>query len=165
MPITRTAMIDDDGSGTTGTIFNNAWKQEFYNQIDANPGLVAYTPTWGATGSQPTIGNGTLNGSYARLGKVVFVNFVLTIGSTTFVGGGAWIFGLPPLGAPDPFTLSAEVFDSAVGSYVGTVSQFGATTALFYAAGAPNGIGPLAPFTFKAGDRLRAGGVLFYSGL
>ena len=35
MPITRTAMIDDDGSGTTGTIINNAWKQEIYNQIDA----------------------------------------------------------------------------------------------------------------------------------
>lgn len=34
MPITRTAMIDDDGSGTTGTILNNAWKQELYNQID-----------------------------------------------------------------------------------------------------------------------------------
>jgi len=34
MAITRTAMVDDDGSGTTGTIINNAWKTEFYNQID-----------------------------------------------------------------------------------------------------------------------------------
>jgi hypothetical protein len=34
MPITRTPMVDDDGSGTTGTILNNAWKTEFYNQID-----------------------------------------------------------------------------------------------------------------------------------
>jgi hypothetical protein len=38
MPITRTPMVDDDGSGTTGTIINNAWKQELYGQID---GLVA----------------------------------------------------------------------------------------------------------------------------
>lgn len=38
MPITRTPMIDDDGSGTTGTIINNAWKTEFYNQIDAVAG-------------------------------------------------------------------------------------------------------------------------------
>ena len=36
MPITRTSMMDDDGSGTTGTILNNAWKQELYNQIDAD---------------------------------------------------------------------------------------------------------------------------------
>jgi len=35
MPITRTPMIDDDGSGTTGTIINNAWKTELYDQIDA----------------------------------------------------------------------------------------------------------------------------------
>src|SRR5215471_9962850 len=34
MPITRTAMVDDDGSGTTGTVINNAWKQELYDQID-----------------------------------------------------------------------------------------------------------------------------------
>lgn len=33
--ITRTAMTDDDGSGTTGTVFNNAWKVSFYDQIDA----------------------------------------------------------------------------------------------------------------------------------
>jgi hypothetical protein len=35
MAITRTNMVDDDGSGTTGTIINNAWKQELYGQIDA----------------------------------------------------------------------------------------------------------------------------------
>jgi hypothetical protein len=35
MPITRTPIIDDDGSNTTGTVFENAWKQEFYDQIDA----------------------------------------------------------------------------------------------------------------------------------
>jgi hypothetical protein len=35
MPITRTPMVDDDGTGTTGTIINDAWKQELYDQIDA----------------------------------------------------------------------------------------------------------------------------------
>ena len=35
MPITRTPIIDDDGTGRTGTPVDNAWKQEFYNQIDA----------------------------------------------------------------------------------------------------------------------------------
>jgi hypothetical protein len=42
MPITRTPMVDDDGSGTTGTIINNAWKQELYGQIDGTlPGWTA----------------------------------------------------------------------------------------------------------------------------
>lgn len=35
MPIQRTAWQDDDGSGTTGTIINNAEKTLLYNQIDA----------------------------------------------------------------------------------------------------------------------------------
>lgn len=35
MPIDRTPIIDDDGTGTTGTVIDNAWKQELYDQIDS----------------------------------------------------------------------------------------------------------------------------------
>jgi hypothetical protein len=35
MAISRTPIVDDDGSGNTGTVIDNAWKQEFYDQIDA----------------------------------------------------------------------------------------------------------------------------------
>ena len=55
MAITRTAMVDDDGSGTTGTIFNNAWKTELYGQIDAallgGSGITANVVTTSATGT------------------------------------------------------------------------------------------------------------------
>lgn len=34
MPIVRTAWVDDDGTGTTGTVINNAEKTLLYNQID-----------------------------------------------------------------------------------------------------------------------------------
>jgi hypothetical protein len=37
MPITRTPIIDDDGSAQTGTVIDNAWKQQLYDQIDAMP--------------------------------------------------------------------------------------------------------------------------------
>lgn len=53
MAITRTPMTDDDGSGTTGTILNNAWKQELYGQIDAfmgpvvDPVVIHLTPAGG----------------------------------------------------------------------------------------------------------------------
>jgi hypothetical protein len=33
--ISRTAIVDDDGTGTTGTVLGNAWKQELYDQIDS----------------------------------------------------------------------------------------------------------------------------------
>jgi len=41
MAITRTAWIDDDGSGTTGTVINNAEKTLLYDQIDAALGTTA----------------------------------------------------------------------------------------------------------------------------
>ena len=43
MPITRTSQIDDDGTGMTGTVWNNAWKTELYNQIDAALGALVAT--------------------------------------------------------------------------------------------------------------------------
>jgi hypothetical protein len=72
MAITRTAMIDDDGSGTTGTIINNAWKTELYNQIDGAVGGYsegAWTPTdlSGAALTFPTA-----VGGYVLLGPLLF---------------------------------------------------------------------------------------------
>ena len=45
MAITRTPMVDDDGSGTTGTIINSAWKVELYDQIDAAI-VTGLAPAW-----------------------------------------------------------------------------------------------------------------------
>ena len=50
MPIGRTAIVNDDSTGTTGTILDNAWKQELYDQIDAVSSGVIQTTT--ATGTQ-----------------------------------------------------------------------------------------------------------------
>jgi hypothetical protein len=58
--ITRTPMVDDDGSGEVGTVLNNAWKQELYNQIDA---LVS-----GAGGSADVITSATGGSSGAIAG-------------------------------------------------------------------------------------------------
>jgi hypothetical protein len=44
MPITRTPIIDDSGTGMDGTVLNNAWKQELYNQIDAMGGVTNSPP-------------------------------------------------------------------------------------------------------------------------
>jgi hypothetical protein len=48
MAIPRTADVDDDGSLTTGTIRNNAWKTALYDQIDARWSEATTT----ATGTQ-----------------------------------------------------------------------------------------------------------------
>jgi hypothetical protein len=59
-PITRTPIVNDDGSLTVGTVFENGWKTELYNQIDAAiSGSVAAPP-----------GNVSIGGGFALAGSV-----------------------------------------------------------------------------------------------
>lgn len=53
-----------------------------------------YTPTWTAT-ANPAIGNGTLEGKYALVGKLCTVRIGMVAGSTTTFGTGEWKFALP----------------------------------------------------------------------
>jgi hypothetical protein len=73
MAITRTPIIDDDGSGTTGTAIDNAWKQQFYDQIDAVVGGVA--PVYGSFTPADRSGAGlvfpTATGAFAQIGRLV----------------------------------------------------------------------------------------------
>jgi hypothetical protein len=65
--ITRTNWIDDDGSGTTGTVINNAVKTDLYNQIDIALAKVAQL-----AGGNTFTGNQTLTG-------VVWINLTSDI--------------------------------------------------------------------------------------
>jgi hypothetical protein len=109
MAITRTAMVDDDGSGTTGTIINNAWKTEFYNQIDsalASGGGAAIvdvpfsaanftTPDAGCTW---TVTAGQVTYFYTVNGKLVTVS--LQIAGSVITGTPIFLHvALPPIGA------------------------------------------------------------------
>ncbi|GAA3769470.1 hypothetical protein ACFS5L_36385 [Streptomyces phyllanthi] len=67
----------------------------------------AYTPAWTAETTNPAIGNGTLTGKYALVGKVCHFSALVTFGSTTAYGSGAYSLGLPvragALGGLPPF--------------------------------------------------------------
>lgn len=59
-------------------------------------GWQSYTPllqSW--DGLAPSLGNGTLVGRYAQIGKTVFMRAVLTVGSTTQRGTSYWTISLP----------------------------------------------------------------------
>ncbi len=55
----------------------------------------AYTPTWTAGTTNPSIGNGTLTGRYIVIGKLCTYVLGLVMGSTTTYGSGNWAFSLP----------------------------------------------------------------------
>ncbi|MFI9153776.1 hypothetical protein [Streptomyces sp. NPDC053367] len=55
----------------------------------------AYTPVWTADTTAPSIGNGTLTGKYAVVGKVCHFSTLVAFGTTTTYGSGNYSFSLP----------------------------------------------------------------------
>jgi len=131
MAITRTPMIDDDGSGTTGTIINNAWKQELYNQID---GYITENLPWtpvDASGAGLVFSVSTA--IYTRINHLVAVTLNMSYPASAS-GAAAVIGGLPfaANGASGLYTAYgiARVFHIGAGSK--TVLVLNGTTGAQY---------------------------------
>jgi len=78
----NTAPLVADSTQSTGLRWDNdAW--------------TSYTPTWTSSGTQPTLGNGTIQGKYKQRGKIVIAQYYLKLGSTSTAGTGNYYFGLP----------------------------------------------------------------------
>ena len=91
--IPRTPWIDDDGSGQTGTVLNNAVKTHLYNEIDVALAQVAgprtlFVPTLTAGGN--TIGPtyGTRTASYTRAGNLFHIQIGFTLTALGAPGSG-----------------------------------------------------------------------------
>ncbi|MDX2759325.1 hypothetical protein PV367_10715 [Streptomyces europaeiscabiei] len=54
-----------------------------------------YTPTWTAETTNPAIGNGSLTGKYAIVGKTCHFTMLMQFGSTTTYGSGDYFIGYP----------------------------------------------------------------------
>jgi hypothetical protein len=105
MPITRTPWIDDDGTGTTGTIINNAEKQLLYNQIDELCGLgptaipfasLVFFDSFGAVAASNYVG------AFVRHGAEIHLRITLTAAPVTGGTGAASIGGFPWDAIPGP---------------------------------------------------------------
>lgn len=57
--------------------------------------FVSYTPSWTASTTSPTIGNGVLAGWHRKRSQVGDVLITVTVGSTSTAGSGVYRFGLP----------------------------------------------------------------------
>lgn len=101
MAITRTPMIDDDGSGTTGTVINNAWKVELYDQIDAalatGSGYLegTFVPSLSFGGAAVGLTYATRAGIYVKIGRLVWVQVQVTLSAKGSSAGAAQLDGLP----------------------------------------------------------------------
>jgi hypothetical protein len=66
------------------------------NTLDDYEESFAYTPTWSSAGTPPSLGDGSIVGHYIKIGRMVHLYVLLTMGGTTTYGGAdAWTLSLP----------------------------------------------------------------------
>lgn len=121
---------------------------------------IPYTPTWTCTGTAPSLGNGTLVGTYGRVGKYVHIKIALTGGSGTTFGTGQFQFALPVTAADTTDVLSAVLVDSGTQFYAGTgiLKSTGLVTATWTGDSSAGGPSFNSPFTWAVNDQVRIAG-------
>ena len=134
------------GSLNGATIDNTAW--------------VSYTPVWTANSSNPSIGNGTIEGYYKVIGKTCFVRGNVAMGSTTTFGSGEWYISMPFTASnADAILMTAQLLDNGSAWYNATVNGaragFNYKVPIQYQAvgGTANDINATQPFTWTTSDR------------
>jgi len=105
-----------------------------------------------------TVGNGSVFGTYRKIGKQVFVTFGFLTGSTSAVGALTGISGLPfttgTVGASRFFPVTGTAFEGGVGWYGAASTLFNAATSGIGISSPTNNVGFSAtvPFTWGADD-------------
>lgn len=84
---------------TDHVLANEVWTLPYYSHQASPVGCphqFNYQPVWTcASGTQPSLGNGTLTGSFSIDGTLVNSAIYIKMGSTTTYGTGIWQFSLP----------------------------------------------------------------------
>jgi hypothetical protein len=57
--------------------------------------VTTFTPTLTTSGTAPSLGDGTLTGTFSRNGSIVRASYLFTVGASTTLGTGELRFGLP----------------------------------------------------------------------
>jgi len=122
----------------------------------------SYTPTWTSTGTAPVLGNGTIVGYYAKVGRLVTAKIAMEGGSTTTFGTGSYSFTLPLTAAVTGIAAnnfahvgSWATANSGVAYYsiVAMITQSAPTVVQGLVSGTANFFGATAPATWNASSQ------------
>ena len=127
-----------------------------------------YTPEWTSASTQPVLNNGSIGGTYHLIGNVCHCRGLLSMGSTTTFGTGAYFLTLPfPglfLGAGSVLNGIITLFDSSASTlpsqYTGRLEGTNDNRfTIVYPATWPNGtftnVTNTAPFTWAQSDTIQ----------
>jgi len=129
------------------------------SQIESS--WTSYTPVWTASGTNPVIGNGTIEGYYKLIGKTCFVRGNIAMGSTTTFGSGEWYVSMPFTAKhADAILLTATLLDNSSAWYnatmVGARAGFNNKAPMQYVNytnGTASDVNATQPFTWTTSDR------------
>lgn len=128
----------------------------------------AFTPTWTASGTAPSLGNGILSGRYIQIGKLVHYTMYFQAGTTTTFGTSVWNFTLPvtgnaliPASTPIGVTYALDSSASAVSFaplIFATTTKVNIQAPITWPTGTQNIYTNLVPWTWANLDTLWATG-------
>jgi len=142
--------------GTAGQVLTKTSATDYATAWTTLGTWQLYTPGFSATGSPPSLGNGTLAGAYTVIGKTCWFKIQFQYQSATVPGSGVWLFGLPLAAAASPVNDKigqAYAGDYGVAAYIGIAVQYG-TTGVYAEVGNAQQIGPTTPFAWNVNDFL-----------
>jgi len=121
----------------------------------------SYTPVWTASGTNPVIGNGTIEGYYKIIGKTCFVRGNIAMGNTTTFGSGEWYVSMPFIAKhADAILFTATLLDNSSAWYnatmVGARAGFNDKAPMQYVNytnGTASDVNATQPFTWTTSDR------------
>jgi hypothetical protein len=117
----------------------------------------SFTPSWTGSVSNPVLGNGTVDARYLQVGKTVRFRLILTMGSTTTYGSGAWGLTLPIAPSDSQAVACVYVDASASTRCAGTAwltNGSGIFRMLPPTDAASAGIAATTPFTWATSDQV-----------
>lgn len=154
--------VDVSASASNSTVMDNVFASGF--GVTNTGGIASmylqrtnasYVPQWTSSGTQPTLGDGTISGSYDQNGRQIHAFGVLTIGSTSTFGTGTYRFSLPFTNATGIRIGTARILDAGTAFYIGVaVVGVGANYVEITTNASASQVNPTIPMTWAAGDTL-----------
>jgi hypothetical protein len=142
------------GTFTAGQVLTAA-------ELNAIGTWTTYTPTFTTTGTAPSLGNGSITGTYTEVNKIVMGQIMFQAGNTTTYGSGVLLFSIPVTAAPfASFSVCGHGYiEDATTTNVYTVvadhSTYNDKLKMRATQGGFGDVSTVAPFTFAANDSCR----------
>ena len=165
--MTSNGTLEIVDSGYTKTIFSltDAGVLNINGAQLDNDAWTSYTPSLRTENGTWTVGNGSISAKYKTIGKTCFFRMKVVVGSTTSIGGGALVFGLPVTAASADYQFAGSMLDqgnawyqvTGNGNYLNSTTEFACI--VYSGSGrSSQGISNNVPFNFLADDYITISG-------